>query len=318
MMATQPQLFISLHDANQRSRYAQIAKTVDGKLTFYDIWPLSPNIENIEFAAPANAIGSVYMARITKLDKNTNLAFITLGKLDAVLQLKPKQTFTEGQYILAEIISHAFDDKSLRVRYVGDVKTSDKSHPHLYRQAETLAQYCQNLANSDKSQIITDDYALAAAFANTNQIQIEKSKKNAPSLLENYGLGEQIDELSETEIQLENGGNIIIQNTKAMTVIDVNSAGYTGNNMVDDINQQAAKKIFEQLSLRQIGGLIIVDFLKMLKKNQRQKFNDYLRQLTLGTNIEMGSYTAFGLAEFKIKRQGMCLADKLQDLKHDR
>ncbi|MGL1920837.1 MAG: ribonuclease E/G [Hyphomicrobiales bacterium] len=316
-MADQPQLFISLNINGKRNTYAQIAKTINGKLVFYDIWGLNPNIENVNFSAPDTAIGSVYIARITKLDANTKMAFVTLGKLDAVLPLKAKQNFIEGQYILAEIISHAFDDKSPRVRYVGDVKSTGKNRPQLFRQADNLGQYCLSLCNTNDQQIITDDYAFSATLNQDLNVKVENGKKSSPSLLEKYDLAEQIDELSNTEICLENGGNIIIQHTAAMTVVDVNSSSYNGKNMVADINNQAALKIIEQLALRQISGLVIVDFLKILKKYERQKFGEYLRELTLGTNIEMGSYTAFGLAEFKIKRQGKRLADKLLDMKHD-
>lgn len=313
-MQVQPQLYIMLNDGDGRSRYAQIAKVLNGKLVHYDVWPLVADIENVEFSAPPTAIGSIYMARVTKLDVQLNLAFVTLGAYDAVLRTKPKIKLREGQYILAEIISQAYDDKAIRMRQVGDAKAGDKNRPHLLKAAENLTQYCKNLATDDDCQIITDDYAFSAGL----EAKVEMSKKNAASLFEKFNLAEQIDQLTQSQIGLENGGNIIIEASSAMTVIDVNSGAYTGNDMVDIVNQQAAIKIFEQLSLRNIGGLVVVDFLKYTTKPQRQKFNDLLRGLTQHTNIEMGSYTAFGLAELKIKRQGKNLAVKLLDIEHDR
>ena len=324
-MANQPQIYIMLNAGNQRQSYAQIAKLDDDGLSFYDIWPLDPNPENIEFAAPKTAIGSLYKARITKIDAKTQLAFLALGNLDAVMSHKSKQTFTEGQYIWAEIISEAYDDKSLRLRFVDQVRVDGKNKPGLHQQAQNLAQYCIKLATQDNSQIICDDFAFCAALkkqAASDGIAIHLNdakfgKKHDESLFETYGFAEQVDELQQSQLKLKNGGNIIIEHTNAMTVVDVNSGGYQGDDMVKDINHQAAKKLFRQLALRHIGGLVIVDFLKYKTKSERLGFAAHLRDLSKHYKIEMGSYTAFGLAEFKIKRTGRRLNDRLLDLNYD-
>lgn len=323
MMDVQPQIYIMFNANGKRQSYAQIAKIDDQRLSFYDIWPLDPNPENIEFTAPPAAIGSTYKARITKIDLKTQLAFLTLGKLDAVLQLKPKQTFTEGQYILAEIISEAHDDKSLRLRYRGEVKADGNNKPSLFIPAESLAQYCLKLARAKNSQVTCDDFAFCAALkkqaiadnVEINLNQAEFGKKHDADLFEKHGLTAQIDELHQTQLKLKNGGNIIIEHTKAMTVVDVNSGTYHGNDMVKDINHQAAQKLFEQLALRHIGGLVIVDFLKPKTKPDRLAFAAHLRDLSKNYKIEMGSYTALGLAEFKIKRSTKRLSDKLLEFK---
>lgn len=325
-MAVQPHLFIMINQDGKRAQYAQIAKSNGGKLCHYDIWPLDANPENTDFAAATNAIGSIYTARITKLDAKTKLAFLTLGRVDAVMQLHPKQNFTEGQYILAEIISDAYDDKSLRVRYVGDAKASDKIRPAMFKQAQNLAQHCLKLAKLDGSKLITDDFGFYAELQKQiaqdgleiNLDQVKFGKKNTLPLLDEYNLSEQIDELKNSRLTLKNGGNIIIEHTEAMTVVDVNSGNYTGNDMNHDINQQAAIKTFEQLKLRNVGGLVIVDFLKYKQKSDRQKFVSFLRELAQTNAIEIGSYTGFGLTEFKIKRTGKRLNQKLSEFEHDR
>ena len=323
MMVIKPQIYIMLKIGGTRHAYAQIAKTTDDQLGFYDIWPLSPDPENIEFAAPKTAIGNIYKARINKIDAKTQLAFLTLGTVDAVMPFKSKQVFTEGQYILAEIISEAYADKSLRLRFAGEVKADGNHKPSLQQAAENLAQYCLKLAQHDAAQITCDDFAFCAALKKQAVIngvditlnEVEFGKKHDQNLFEKYGLTEQIDDLTQSQIKLKNGGNIIIEHTSAMTVVDVNSGSYQGSNMVADINQQAAKKLFEQLSLRHIGGLVIVDFLKPKSKAERLSFAADLRDLAKSYKIEMGSYTALGLAEFKIKRSGQQLSDKLLEFK---
>ncbi|PCI83966.1 MAG: hypothetical protein COB24_14765 [Hyphomicrobiales bacterium] len=321
-MAVQPQIYIMLNVGGKRHGFAQIAKLDADCLSFYDIWPLNPNPENIQFGAAKTAIGSLYKARITKIDRKTQLAFLTLGKLDAVLQLKPKQTFTEGQYILAEIISEAHDDKSPRMRYMGEVKADGNNKPGLFKPAENLAQYCLKLAKHEPCQITCDDFAFCAALTQQAAIddvkidlkQAQFGKKHDQNLFEKHGLMEQIGELEQSQLRLENGGNIIIEHTAAMTVVDVNSGNYHGNDMIKDINSQAAQKLFAQLALRHIGGLVVVDFLKPKTKPERLAFAAYLRDLCKNYKIEMGSYTALGLAEFKIKRSGKRLSDRLLDI----
>ncbi|MBL1422062.1 MAG: ribonuclease E/G [Alphaproteobacteria bacterium] len=321
-MAVQPQIYIMLNVGGKRHSFAQIAKYDGDGLSFYDIWPLDLNPENIQFSAAKTAIGSLYKARITKIDSKTQLAFLSLGKLDAVLQLKPKQTFTEGQYILAEIISEAHDDKNPRMRYMGEVKADGKNKPSLFKPAENLAQYCLKLAKQQACQITCDDFAFCATLTQQAAIddvkidlnQAQFGKKHDENLFEKHGLMEQIDELDQSQLQLENGGNIIIEHTAAMTVVDVNSGNYNGNDMIKNINSQAAQKLFAQLALRHIGGLVIVDFLKPKTKPERLAFAAYLRDLCKSYKIEMGSYTALGLAEFKIKRSGKCLSEKLLDI----
>lgn len=315
-----------LNDGGQRRRYAQIAHSKADKLVFFDVWALSADIENVEFAAPIHAIGNVFTARITKIDSKTRLAFLTLGNTDAVMRLKTKDQYTEGQYILAEIISEAYDDKNLRVRFVGDVKLGDKHQPKLYKAAQNLTQYCLKLAQDNECQIVTDDFAFYASLKKQigqDSLKVELAevishKKDGLALLERANLADQIDELQMRQIKLKNSGSIIIEHTKAMTVVDVNSGAYTGNNMNDDINQMAAQKLFEQLELRHIGGLVIVDFLKYKRKSERDAFSKFLRDLARDYAIEMGSYTGFGLAELIIKRDGMRLDEKLLGLNDDK
>lgn len=262
------------------------------------------------------------MARLTKIDSKTRLAFLTLGKTDAVMRLRTQDKYTEGQYILAEIISEAYDDKSLRVRFVGDVKHGEKHQPKLYKAAQNFTQYCLKLASNNECKIVTDDFAFYASLKKQiaqDALQIELAevvshKKDGLALLERANLADQVDELKMPHIKLKNGGSIIIEHTKAITVVDVNSGAYTGNNMNDDINQMAAQKLFEQLALRHIGGLVIVDFLKYKRKTERDAFNKFLRNLARDYAIEMGSYTGFGLAELIIKRDGMRLDEKLLEI----
>ena len=97
--------------------------------------------------------------------------------------------------------------------------------------------------------------------------------KGERSMFSEFGLSEQIYELSKTEVPLENGGTLVIDATEAMTVIDVNTAKYTGDadleSTVFNTNLIAAREIARQVRLRNIGGIVAVDFIDMAEEEHR-------------------------------------------------
>lgn len=93
------------------------------------------------------------------------------------------------------------------------------------------------------------------------------------AMLEHFGLGEQINALADARAPLGNGGDIVINRTEAMTVIDVNTGKYTGEDDLEstafETNLQAAREVARQVRLRNIGGIVAVDFIDMLLSEHR-------------------------------------------------
>ena len=93
------------------------------------------------------------------------------------------------------------------------------------------------------------------------------------SMFADYGLSEQIYNLSHTRVPLKNGGSLVIDVTEAMTVIDVNTGKYTGDNNLEqtvfETNLTAAREIARQVRLRNIGGIVAVDFIDMTEEEHR-------------------------------------------------
>lgn len=93
------------------------------------------------------------------------------------------------------------------------------------------------------------------------------------SMLSQYGLKEQIDALASTRVSLENGGDIVINRTEAMTVIDVNTGKYTGEDDLEstalETNLAAAREVARQVRLRNVGGIVAVDFIDMVEEQHR-------------------------------------------------
>ena len=118
-------------------------------------------------------------------------------------------------------------------------------------------------------------------------------------------------------VELKSGGYLIIDQTEAMTTIDVNTGGFVGSRNFDDTvfktNLEAAQAIARQLRLRNLGGIIIIDFIDMDSVEHRNAVLDGLRRaLARGrTRITLNGFTALGLVEMTRKRTRESLAHVL-------
>lgn len=100
------------------------------------------------------------------------------------------------------------------------------------------------------------------------------------SMFTYYGLTEQIYRLSDPQIELENGAYLVVDRTEAMTVIDVNTGKYTGDSDLEstvfETNLLAAREIARLVRLRNIGGIVAVDFIDMAEEEHREAVNGEL------------------------------------------
>ena len=120
------------------------------------------------------------------------------------------------------------------------------------------------------------------------------------------------------KINLPSGGSIVIESTEALTVIDVNSGKFTGGRNLEDTilktNIEAATEVARQVRLRDIGGIIVVDFIDMSSEASRSNviktLEDGLRRDRTRATIQ--SFSNLGLLEFTRKRIGKDLGAQLR------
>jgi ribonuclease G len=138
------------------------------------------------------------------------------------------------------------------------------------------------------------------------------------SLFKDYKIDEEVQKLLRPKINLASGGSIVIETTEALTVIDVNSGKFTGGRNLEDTivrtNVEAAAEIARQVRLRDIGGIIVCDFIDMSTEQARSRviatLEAGLRKDRTRTTIQ--SFSALGLLEFTRKRVGKDLAGQLR------
>ncbi len=138
-----------------------------------------------------------------------------------------------------------------------------------------------------------------------NRIQLFSDKKN---LFESYGIEAELEKALRRRVWLESGGFLIIDKTEALTVIDVNTGKYVGRDNLNDTilktNLEAAPEIARQLRLRDIGGIIIVDFIDMDNDGDRIKVLEELQTYLKKdhTKTHLVGMTELGLVQITRKR----------------
>ncbi|MGB6599859.1 MAG: Rne/Rng family ribonuclease [Candidatus Cybelea sp.] len=138
------------------------------------------------------------------------------------------------------------------------------------------------------------------------------------SLFDDYKINDELQKLMRPKINLPSGASIVIESTEALTVIDVNSGKFTGGRNLEDTilktNIEAAEEIARQVRLRDIGGIIVVDFIDMSSEGSRDRvvktMEENLRRDRTRATIQ--SFSNLGLLEFTRKRIGKDLGSQLR------
>jgi len=137
-------------------------------------------------------------------------------------------------------------------------------------------------------------------------------------LFADFGIDDAVTKLLRPKVNLPSGGSIVIETTEALTVIDVNSGKFTGGKNLEDTivrtNVEAAAEIARQVRLRDIGGIIVCDFIDMGSETSRNKV---VATLEAGlardrTRNTIQSFSSLGLLEFTRKRVGKDLSGQLR------
>ena len=196
--------------------------------------------------------------------------------------------------------------------------------PMLLHRDLTLAQrLLRDLVSEETSRIVIDsreNYQNLLAFAQEYMPQVAPLLVHYTGerpLFDLYAVEEEIQKALGRRVELKSGGYLIIDQTEAMTTIDVNTGGFVGSrNFADTIfktNLEAAQTIARQLRLRNLGGIIIVDFIDMESEEHRQAVLAELNRALARdhTRITVNGFTALGLVEMTRKRTRESLAHVL-------
>ncbi len=144
-------------------------------------------------------------------------------------------------------------------------------------------------------------------------VEVEEPEEDL-ALFEHHGLLGDIEDLFQDYCLLPSGGSIIIQETSALMSIDVNRG--SDDRSIMDVNLEAAKEIARQIRLRNIGGIIMIDFLKFHKKAEQEKFLKSVEDAFDGDpcTVQIHGLTSLGLLEITRKRRTPPLSERLDSI----
>lgn len=196
--------------------------------------------------------------------------------------------------------------------------------PKLIYQDLSLAQrVLRDMVSEDTAAVRVDSRenhqkldAFAAAYMPGLRAKLEHYAGERP-LFDLYNVEAEIEKALARRVDLKSGGSLVIDQTEAMTTVDVNTGGFVGHRNFDDTvfktNLEAAQAIARQLRLRNLGGIIVVDFIDMESAEHRGAvLEEFKRALARDrTRMTVSGFTALGLVEMTRKRTRESLAHVL-------
>ncbi len=203
------------------------------------------------------------------------------------LQLKFKHLLTQNKNIKPQLLQQESTVLQFIIPYL-------KTPTQIYLSSEAFKEELLNFLKDKISAKYLDNIAIIC-----NENEIANIHKTIDSI---------ISHCSQKEVTLSNKGNLVIEQTEALTSIDVNSASYTSKQYSEEsileVNLAAAKAIAREVRLRNIAGQILVDFINMKSKVNKEKLLSCLKSELSKDQVhcEVLGFTALGIVEFSRKR----------------
>ena len=248
-------------------------------------------------------------------------------------KVKPKQhgviVRTAAENVTAEEIER--DVRRLLDQWdqINALAAKSKAPSLLFREPELAVRIIREEFNKDYRGVVIDDpklyeqvrgYMETIAPALADRIQFHDPAAESLPLFERYHVAEQLRKAVDRKVWLPSGGSLIIEHTEALTVIDVNTGKNVGKSNLEETvfrnNLEAAEEIAKHLRLRDIGGIIVIDFIDMeIRKNREEVVRVFEEALSRDkTRTQVSAISDLGLVEMTRKRIGEGLLESVSNV----
>jgi Ribonuclease G/E len=286
----------------------------------------------VEREGEGSLIGAVYLGRVVRLERALNAAFVEIG-LDkpGLMPLKKHDKISEGDAVAVAVKREAREDKGVRLgRAFPSTRDptggSQRTPPALLQPAPTLWQNALKVLAPDRiASIQCDRRADAERVANwchnempglTAKVSHLPRRDWEPS---DAAAKEEIAVALQEEVPLSTGGHLLFEPVRTLTAVDVNSGDASARRGDDRggvaetafaVNLAAAQEIPVQLALRNLGGIVVIDFIDIENRNKRETVIETLREAVIvDPAIDwVGNMSRLGLVELRRRRAGPGLA----------
>jgi ribonuclease E len=283
------------------------------------------------------SIAGRFMVLIANSDKSGGISRrITGDERDDLKNQISKLDIPEGMSVIIRTagIDRSFEELRNDLSYlislwddINATQASADSPQLIYKDDKLIVRVFRDIFRDDIEEILVDDKSVFEEAKNFAELVIPDQKDKVKlydeeiPLFNRYQIESQIELAFQREISLPSGGSIVIDPTEAMTTIDINSARSTKGKDIEETalktNLESAKEIARQLRLRDVGGLIVIDFIDMLNEESQKKVENAFRRAVSSdrARIQMASISKFGLLEVSRQRLKPSL-NETYDIEH--
>ncbi len=215
-----------------------------------------------------------------------------------------------------EDIKRDYDYLSRLWESIKQSSQSSKAPSFIHGEDDVIKRCIRDVYNEQVKEVIVEGAAAFEEVMNFSKLTMPTMTHNIKlhdervPVFNKYRVEQQISALYEKQIQLPSGGTIVIDHTEALVAVDVNSGRSTKENNVEETayntNLEAAREIAKQLRLRDLAGLIVIDFIDMYDQRNRRNVERALRDELQNdrARIQLGRISVFGLLEMSRQRLG--------------
>jgi len=194
----------------------------------------------------------------------------------------------------------------------------------IYQESDVTTRALRDYFRNDISEVLIDSkevYDAAMDFVQQvmpNSVQKIKHYEDTVPLFNRFQVENQIESAYRREVQLPSGGAIVIDHTEALISIDINSARATKGGDIEETatntNLEAADEIARQLRLRDLGGLVVIDFIDMMNNRNQRAVENRLNKAVQSdrARVQIGRISRFGLLEMSRQRLKPSLGESTQ------
>jgi len=199
---------------------------------------------------------------------------------------------------------------------------SGKAPMQLHSEPELLVKIIRDVFNEDFQQLVvsgkTANSTIRSYLANVAPDLVERliEYSHSEDIFDHFRIGDQIVKALERKVYLPSGGSLVIDRTEAMTVVDVNTGKFigSGGNLEETVtknNLEAAEELVRQLRLRDIGGIIVIDFIDMIQQSNQEAVRRRLLECLSRdrTKNQVSEITSLGLVQMTRKKIGIGLLE---------
>lgn len=254
-------------------------------------------------------------------------------------QIMEEMSFEEGVGAIMRTVSEGQNKSNLsrdlqflrrlwkEVRRKGQ---TEKAPALLYEEKDLAFRAVRDYLTQDVKEVWVDhedtakqikDYSALIFPRRRRLVKVHRDRENM--LFDRFGISSQLDTVHQRNVPLPSGGEVVLDQSEAMTAVDINSGKISGESnfkeMAFKTNLEAAKEIAQQLRLRDIGGQVVIDFIEMKESSHRREVEKTMRGALKEDKARttVGRISQFGLMEMVRQRMGSsALSAVLKDCPH--